>query len=104
MKPDIPIFLAGAEYRLRPTVRNLIKIEDELGKPLSQLSASIGIKEAAVFVKNTIQTADEKHPTPDEWDRILDECELSELIGAVEKIVETLAPKKKNKGGEGEKN
>ena len=104
MKPDIPIFLAGTEYRLRPTVRNLIKIEEELGKPLSQLSANIGIKEAAVFVKNTIQTTDKKHPTPEEWDRILDECELSELIGAVEKIVETLAPKSKEIGGEGEKN
>ena len=104
MKPDIPIFLAGTEYRLRPTVRNLIKIEEELGKPLSQLSANIGIKEAAVFVKNTISDVNEKRPTPDEWDRILDECELSELIGAVEKIVETLAPKSKEKGGEGEKN
>jgi len=104
MKPDIPIFLAGTEYRLRPTVRNLIKIEDELGKPLSQLSTSIGITEAAVFVKNTISDVNEKRPTPEEWDRILDECELSELIGAVEKIVETLAPKDKDIGGEQEKN
>ena len=104
MKPDIPIFLAGTEYRLRPTVRNLIKIEEELGKPLSQLSASIGIKEAAVFVKNTISYSNGCHSEVEEWDRILDECELSELIGAVEKIVETLAPKKTKTGGEGEKN
>ena len=104
MKPDIPIFLAGAEYRLRPTVRNLIKIEDELGKPLSQLSACIGIKEAAVFVKNTISYNNDCHSEVEEWNRILNECELSELIGAVEKIIETLAPKKKNKGGEQEKN
>lgn len=104
MKPVIHIFLAGTEYRLRPTVRNLIKIEEELGKPLSQLSVNIGIKEASVFVKNTITDVNEKRPTPDEWDRILDECELSELIDAVEKIVETLAPKSKEKGGEQEKN
>ena len=104
MKPVIHIFLADTEYRLRPTVRNLIKIEEELGKPLSQLSSSIGIKEAAVFVKNTISDVNEKRPTPDEWNRILDECELSELIGAVEKIVETVAPKKTKTGGEGEKN
>ena len=104
MKPVIHIFLAGAEYRLRPTVRNLITIEEELGKPLSQLSTSIGITEAAVFVKNTISDVNEKRPTPDEWDRILDECELSELISAVEKIVETLAPKSKEIGGETEKN
>jgi hypothetical protein len=104
MKPDIPIFLAGTEYRLRPTVPNLIRIEDELGKPLSQLSASIGIKEAAVFVKNTITDINEKRPTPDEWDRILDECELSEILDAVGKIVETLAPKSKEIGGEQEKN
>jgi len=104
MKPVIHIFLAGTEYRLRPTVRNLINIEEELGKPLSQLSANIGVKEAAVFVKNTITDVNEKRPTPDEWDRILDECELSELISAVEKIVGTLAPKKTKTGGEGEKN
>ena len=104
MKPVIHIFLAGTEYRLRPTVRNLIKIEEELGKPLSQLSASIGITEAAIFVKNTISDVNEKRPTPEEWNQILDECELSELIGAVEKIVETLAPKGKEKGGEQEKN
>ena len=104
MKPVIHIFLAGTEYQLRPTVRNLIKIEEELGKPFSQLSASIGIKEAAAFVKNTISDVNEKRPTPDEWDRILDECELSEILDAVGKIVETLAPKSKEIGGEQEKN
>lgn len=104
MKPDIPIFLAGAEYRLRPTTGNIIRAEEELESPISQIPIRMSVKQMSIILKHTIYTLDEKRLTPEEWGEIVEKSDLNDTIDAVGKLLDALAPKKTKTGGEGEKN
>lgn len=99
MRPDIPVFLGGEKYNLRPTIKALIDIENEIGQPISAIGSQIGIKTACIFVKNTIRTTDGDRLTPQEWDHVLDVAELDEIINAVTEIVKEIAPNKNGNGG-----
>ena len=105
MKPDIIIFFGESEYLLRPTVGSLIRVEDELDKPISQITSRLGVKEAAVFVKHTIKKATGEALKPEEWIAIVEGgCELDDMLNAARQVIERLAPTTKKKEGEPVKN
>ena len=104
MRPDITVFFGGDQYALRPSIKALIHIENELGQPISAIGSQIGIKTAAVFIKHTIRTTDGKTLTPQEWDHVLEIAELGEIINAVTEIVKEIAPTKATDGGNDTKN
>jgi hypothetical protein len=93
--------MMGTDYKLRPTCRNLIAVEDEIGKPISKLVGDVSIKDTCTFIKNTIYHEDGKKVTSKEWDDILDNCHFSDLYGALSKINETFSDEEP---GDGEKN
>ena len=102
MKPDIKINLNGREYCLRMTVRSLINIEEELGKPITQMGNDISIKSAATFVRHALRTPDNKPVPQAEWDAILDEVDVSELFDAMSSMMDTLNPKEEEAPGKNE--
>lgn len=99
MRPDILVFFDGEQYALRPSIKALIRVEDELGQPISAIGSQIGVKTATLFIKHTIRTTDGKALTPQEWDHVLEIAELGEIINAVTEIVKEIAPTKSDSNG-----
>jgi len=72
------------------TVRSMIHVEDELGCKIAELGNFIGIGEAAIMVKHAIRNVDDTPVTPEEWERIVDDADISEMFEALEKIVKSI--------------
>ena len=98
VKPDIKVELNGTEYRLRLTTGALIRIEDDLKIPITQMSQSLSLKQAAIFIRHALIKEDRLRLTQNEWEDLLEEIspkELFEAIGlAMNEFVATEAPKK----------
>ena len=100
MKPSIKITLNGKEYRLRMTIRALINIEEELGVPISQIPSNVSIKQACIFIKAALRKSDGMPVSAAEWDDILDDVDVADLMGAMQTLVSEIG----SEGGESEKN
>ena len=100
MKPSIKITLNGKEYRLRMTIRALINIEEELGVPISQIPSNVSIKQACIFIKAALRGDNDKPISAAEWDEILDNVDVADLMGAMQTLVSEIG----GEGGESEKN
>ncbi len=100
MKPSIKITLNGKEYRLRMTIRALINIEDELGVPISQIPSNVSIKQACIFIKAALRKPDGMPVSTAEWDDILDNVDVTDLMDAMQTLVSEIG----GEGGESEKN
>ena len=100
MKPSIKIVLNGKEYRLRMTIRALINIEDELGVPISQIPSNVSIKQACIFIKAALRDEHDKPVSKEEWEEILDNVDVADLMGAMQTLVSEIG----SEGGESEKN
>ena len=98
MKQNKTIKLGENEYKVRMSVGVLIDIEDELGKPLTQLSNEISIKQATVFLKHAARKLDGSRIPEDEWKALIYEIDVAEMFVTLGEIMQDLNPKK----GEGE--
>jgi len=96
VKPDIKVGLNGTEYRLRLTTGALIRIEDDLKIPITQMSQSLSLKQAAIFIRHALIKEDRSRLGQKEWEDLLEEIspkELFEAIGiAMTEFVATDAP------------
>lgn len=102
MKKDSKITLGENEYKVRMTVGVLIDIEDELGKPLTQLSEDISIKQATVFLRHAARKLDGTRIANNEWKDLLYEVEPKQMFDTLGSIMSEINPKTEEETGKNE--
>jgi len=86
--------LGGTDYLVRFPVLALMRVEAELGRPISTLSANAGLIELTTVVKHGMHHAQPPH-TPlsaAEFEALIDSVGLEEFSAIIPDIVELINP------------
>ena len=83
VKPDVKVELNGTVYRIRLTTGALIRIEDDLGIPITQMNQALSLKQSSIFIRHALRHDDGSRIDTQEWDDILEEISPAELFEAI---------------------